>query len=82
MKFLKISQFPALFTHLLVDFPFFPALYQIISDMFFAGADTVTNMLRWVIFYMAKYPEVTKRAEKEIDEVVGGQLVSILYKQK
>ena len=58
------------------------ALYQIISDLFAAGSDTVTNMLRWVVFYMAKYPEMARRAQKDIDEVVGDQMVSILDKSR
>ena len=58
------------------------AIGQIIADLFGAGSDTVTNMLRWVVFFMAKYPDVVKRAQKEIDELVGDEMVSILDKTK
>ena len=49
---------------------FFLVLYQIVTDLFTAGTDTVTNMLRWVIFFMAKYPEITRRCQEEIDKEV------------
>ena len=58
------------------------ALCQIVADMFIASTETMTNMLRWVIFFMAKYPDVAKRAQEEIDEVVGDEMVSILDKSK
>lgn len=39
-------------------------------DLFNAGFDTTSNMLRWIILYMIKYPEVQRRVQKQIDEVV------------
>lgn len=39
-------------------------------DLFNAGFDTTSNMLRWVILYMAKYPEVQRRVQQQLDEVV------------
>ncbi|XP_042883877.1 cytochrome P450 2L1-like [Penaeus japonicus] len=45
-------------------------LMGIIFDLFAAGFDTTANALRWVILYMAKYPEVQRRVQQQIDEVV------------
>ncbi|XP_042871724.1 cytochrome P450 2L1-like [Penaeus japonicus] len=45
-------------------------LMRIIFDLFAAGFDTTANALRWVILYMAKYPEVQRRVQQQIDEVV------------
>ncbi|XP_076062918.1 cytochrome P450 2L1-like isoform X1 [Oratosquilla oratoria] len=45
-------------------------LVSSIWDLFGAGSETVSNTLRWLIFYMARYPEVQKRMQQEIDEVV------------
>jgi len=57
------------------------SLIQMVNDMFGAGSDTVANMLRWVVFLMAKYPEVTQRLQRQIDEVVPrGRLVSLADK--
>ncbi|KAF2349593.1 Cytochrome P450 [Trinorchestia longiramus] len=46
------------------------ALYQIVNDLFGAGSDTVNNMLKWVAFLLALYPDCSKRMQAEIDEVV------------
>jgi len=54
------------------------ALTQIISDLFGAGSDTVTNNLRFVVLYMLQYPDVVAKCQQEIDRVVApGALVSI-----
>lgn len=45
-------------------------LVVITFDLFNAGFDTVSNMLRWIILYMAKYPDVQRRVQEQIDEVV------------
>lgn len=45
-------------------------LMQNIFDLFFAGFDTTANMLRWICLYMAAHPEVQKRVQQEIDDVV------------
>ncbi|XP_066981644.1 cytochrome P450 2L1-like [Macrobrachium rosenbergii] len=45
-------------------------LMRVISDLFGAGFDTTSNMLRWMILYAAKYPDVQKRVQEQIDEVV------------
>ncbi|XP_063860881.1 cytochrome P450 2L1-like isoform X2 [Scylla paramamosain] len=39
-------------------------------DLFNAGFDTTSNMLRWIILYMIKYPEVQRRVQEQIDAVV------------
>ncbi|XP_064084045.1 cytochrome P450 2L1-like [Macrobrachium nipponense] len=45
-------------------------LMKVIFDLFAAGFDTTANMLRWIILYAAKYPDVQKRVQGQIDEVV------------
>ena len=55
-------------------------LHEIVADLFGAGSETVTNMLRWVVFYMVNYPDVTRRGQMEIDEVARSELESILDK--
>ena len=58
-------------------------LIQIVNDMFGAGSDTVANMLRWVVYLMARYPEVTQAAQRQIDDVVPkGQFVCLADKTR
>ena len=46
-------------------------LLNIINDMFVAGFETVSTTLWWVISYMANYPDVQTKAQRELDDVVG-----------
>ncbi|KAF2359168.1 Cytochrome P450 [Trinorchestia longiramus] len=46
------------------------ALYQIVFDLFQTGSDTVNNMLKWVAFLLARYPDYRKRMQEQIDKVV------------
>ncbi|XP_018019415.2 cytochrome P450 2L1 [Hyalella azteca] len=46
------------------------ALNQIVNDLFGAGSDTVSHMLRWMAYLLARYPEYAKRMQQEIDAVV------------
>lgn len=45
-------------------------LMVVTFDLFNAGFDTVSSMLRWIILYMASYPEVQRRVQQQIDDVV------------
>ncbi|KAA0188385.1 Cytochrome P450 CYP3214A1 [Hyalella azteca] len=46
------------------------ALNQIVNDLFFAGSDTVNQMLKWMAFLLARYPEYATRMQQQIDAVV------------
>ena len=45
-------------------------LSGIIADLFSAGSETTSSTIRWILFYMAKYPEVQAKVQQEIDSVV------------
>nr|XP_045615912.1 cytochrome P450 2L1-like isoform X2 [Procambarus clarkii] len=45
-------------------------LMRNMMDLFFAAFDSTSSMLRWIILYMAKYPEVQRRVQQQIDDVV------------
>ncbi|KAB7505059.1 Cytochrome P450 [Armadillidium nasatum] len=52
-------------------------------DFFIAGSETTSSIIRWFFLYMSKFPEVQKRVQKEIDEIVPkGQLPSLYDKDK
>ncbi|NXT23085.1 CP1A4 protein, partial [Syrrhaptes paradoxus] len=44
---------------------------SIVNDLFGAGFDTVTTALSWSIMYAALYPDIQKRIQEELDQVVG-----------
>ena len=46
-------------------------LENIALDLFFAGSETTTTTLNWCMLYMAKYPEIQKKVQDEIDDVTG-----------
>ncbi|KAG9269338.1 cytochrome P450 2C5-like isoform X1 [Astyanax mexicanus] len=42
-----------------------------ISDLFFAGTDTVATTLRWGLIFMMEHPDVQERCHEEIVRVLG-----------
>jgi cytochrome P450 family 2 subfamily U polypeptide 1 len=41
------------------------------SDSFLAGSDTSSTTIQWLIFFMAKYPQIQEKVHFELDQVVG-----------
>jgi len=44
---------------------------RLLMDLFFAGTDTTRMTLSWIWHFLAAYPEVQKKAQNEVDEVLG-----------
>lgn len=42
-----------------------------VEDMFGAGIETTTSVLRWILAFLVHNPEVKKKIQKEIDQYVG-----------
>ena len=40
-------------------------------DLFVAGSETTSTTLTWAALYMVRYPEVQKKVQEELDNVVG-----------
>lgn len=50
----------------------------VVNNLFTAGTDTTSATLQWSLLYLMHYPDVRKRVQQEIDEVVGrGRLPSV-----
>ncbi|XP_069970562.1 cytochrome P450 2L1 [Penaeus vannamei] len=45
-------------------------LKNLLGDLFVAGSETTSSTIRWAIYYLAKYPEVQAKVQREIDSVV------------
>ena len=45
-------------------------LFQCIVDLFLAGTDTTTGSLRWLLLRLIHNPEVQKKCQQEIMEVL------------
>ncbi|XP_071999859.1 cytochrome P450 2B4-like [Engystomops pustulosus] len=43
----------------------------LVSDLFAAGMETTSTTLRWGLLLMIKYPEIQKKVQKEIENVMG-----------
>jgi len=55
----------------------------ICMDMFMAGSDTTTNALCFGFLYFLRQPDVVKKIQDEIDEVVGrARKVTLSDRQK
>ncbi|XP_063297706.1 cytochrome P450 2K1-like [Pelobates fuscus] len=46
-------------------------LTKLVTDLLFAGMETVAVTLQWGLLLMMKYPEIQKKLQNEIEEVVG-----------
>eukprot|EP00062_Callorhinchus_milii_P017928 gi/632970848/ref/XP_007901875.1/ PREDICTED: cytochrome P450 2J2 isoform X1 [Callorhinchus milii] len=40
-------------------------------DLFVGGSETTTTTLRWILLYMAGYPDIQEKVHAEIDSVIG-----------
>ena len=46
-------------------------LRHLLLDLFLAGSETTSTSLAWAVLYMAREPEVQRKVQAEIDDVVG-----------
>lgn len=47
-------------------------LLMTVGDIFGAGVETTSTVLKWAIAYLIHHPQVQKRIQEELDSVVGG----------
>ncbi|XP_035714572.1 methyl farnesoate epoxidase [Folsomia candida] len=46
-------------------------LVATLGDLFFAGTDTTSSTLAWMMLYLSKFPEVQRKLQKEIETTTG-----------
>ncbi|XP_021956868.1 methyl farnesoate epoxidase [Folsomia candida] len=46
-------------------------LVSILGDLYFAGSDTTSSTLSWMMIYLSKFPNVQKKFQEEIESITG-----------
>ena len=46
---------------------------QTMTDLFCAGTETVKYSLMWMMMYMAKYSDIQRKIQQEIESVLAGE---------
>ncbi|NWW90271.1 CP2K1 protein, partial [Rhynochetos jubatus] len=46
-------------------------LIEVVRNLFVAGMETTSTTLRWGLLLMMKYPEIQKKVQEEIEQVIG-----------
>ncbi|NP_001289295.1 cytochrome P450 2K4-like precursor [Phalacrocorax carbo] len=46
-------------------------LIEVVRNLFAAGMETTSTTLRWGLLLMMKYPEIQKKVQEEIEQVIG-----------
>lgn len=46
-------------------------LIEVIKDLYAAGIETSNTTLTWSLLYMATWPEIQKKVQQQLDEVIG-----------
>ncbi|XP_042748715.1 cytochrome P450 2K6-like [Lagopus leucura] len=57
-------------------------LTEVVRNLFTAGMDTTATTLRWGLLLMMKYPEIQKKVQEEIDQVIGSNLPRTEHRTK
>ena len=45
-------------------------MFRVIMDLFLAGSETTSTTLDWGMLFMTEFPEIQKKCQQEIEEVL------------
>ncbi|XP_073481172.1 cytochrome P450 2K1-like [Aquarana catesbeiana] len=57
-------------------------LVFLVSDIFAAGMESTSTVLRWGLLLMAKYPEIQKNVQNEIERVIGSGEPCLMHRKQ
>ncbi|XP_069830133.1 cytochrome P450 2C5-like [Dendropsophus ebraccatus] len=57
-------------------------LGKLVSDLFAAGMETTSITLRWGLLLMMKYPEIQKKVQNEIENIIGSAQPRIEHRKE
>ncbi|XP_044147319.1 cytochrome P450 2K6-like isoform X2 [Bufo gargarizans] len=57
-------------------------LGKLVSNLFAAGMETTSTTLRWGVLLMMKYPEIQKKVQSEIENVIGSAQPQVEHRKE
>ncbi|XP_053393599.1 cytochrome P450 2U1-like [Mercenaria mercenaria] len=57
-------------------------MFRVIFDLFLAGSETTSTTLDWVFLYMIEFPEVQKKCQEEIENILGDKIIEYSDRSK
>ncbi|XP_069830132.1 cytochrome P450 2K4-like [Dendropsophus ebraccatus] len=57
-------------------------LFKLVSNLFSAGMETTSTTLRWGLLLMMKYPEIQKKVQNEIEDVIGSAQPQVEHRKE
>jgi cytochrome P450 len=70
-----LSSFPLEFSNPLMMFILLTLSHPVLQELLVVGTDTTSIAVEWALVQLLKHPDITKKAQDELDDVVGHERV-------